>query len=151
MSNVAFVIREIGDGDVEPVIAMWQAASLIQPWNDPHADIQAARKDPHAAVLIAAQGNGAVLGETRVCATVMVSENGRAGEVCYVAVAAPWRGTGLGRHIVAAAEAWLIARHIGRLELRVHEDNRHAQGFYAHLGFRQTGLVYYRKELVVAV
>ena len=63
----------------------------------------------------------------------------------------PRRGTGLGRHIVAAAEAWLIARQLGRLELRVHEDNRHAQGFYAHLGFRETGLLYYRKDLVLAV
>lgn len=142
MTRPPFVIREIGAHDVDQTIALWQAAALIQPWNDPEADIATARKDPNATVLVAA------LEATQVCATTMVSENGRRGEVCYVAVGSPWRGTGLGRRILQAAEHWLLARNVPALELRVHEDNTHAQGFYAHLGYREIGRLYYRKDLI---
>src|SRR6185295_2017204 len=36
---MALVIRTFAPADEAAVIALWQAAGLTRPWNDPHADI----------------------------------------------------------------------------------------------------------------
>lgn len=42
---------------------------------------------------------------------------------------------GVGRQLMAAAEAWALRRGISRIELNVFEFNHDAQAFYEHLGY----------------
>lgn len=72
-----------------------------------------------------------------------------------VAVAPAVRGKGLGRQLVAAAEAEGRARDYGMIRLYTHEKMTENQAFYARLGYRETrravehGLarVYFEKAL----
>ena len=44
--------RDITDGDVEAVVALWQACGLTRPWNDPYKDIAFARASACSTVLV---------------------------------------------------------------------------------------------------
>lgn len=125
------LIRDISDDDVEQVIALWRAAGVARPWNDPETDIAFARRDSHSTVLVA------VL-DGRVVATVMVGEDGHRGWVYYVAADPAHQGKGLGRSIMAAAERWLAERGVWKLNLLVRGDNTRVKQFYEHLGYTDT-------------
>ncbi|WP_374446801.1 GNAT family acetyltransferase [Stella sp.] len=134
-------VRPITDADVPAVVALWHAAGVTRPWNDPLHDIAMARRSPHATVLVA-------LVDGVVAATAMVGEDGHRGWVYYVAADPGRRGLGLGRAVMAAAERWLVDRGVAKLNLLVRGDNRAAVGFYAALGYRDTGSVCLQKVLV---
>ncbi|GJD53207.1 Acetyltransferase YpeA [Methylobacterium crusticola] len=134
------VIREIRDGDIPAAIALWHAAGVARPWNDPETDIAFARRGPHGTVLVAETGG-------RIAATAMAGEDGHRGWVYYVAVAPEHQGGGLGRAVMAAAEAWLARRGVWKVQLLVRADNRPATRFYERLGYRDTGAVCLQKVI----
>ena len=121
------MIREIDDGDVERVIAFWHASGVTRPWNDPATDVAFARRGPHSTILVA-------VSDGSIAATAMVGEDGHRGWVYYVATAPERRGGGLGRAVMAAAEAWLAGRGVWKLLVR--EGNAGAKRFYERLGYR---------------
>ncbi len=125
-------IREMRDEDVENVIALWHAAGVARPWNDPATDIAFARRGPNATILVMEQDGGIV-------ASAMVGEDGHRGWVYYVAAAPALQGMGLGRRMMAAAEAWLAARGVWKVQLLVRDGNDQARAFYDRLGYRDTG------------
>lgn len=133
-------IRAIRDDDIDQVIAVWHAAGVARPWNDPLRDIAFARRDGHSTVLVA-DVNG------RVAATAMVGEDGHRGWVYYVATDPSHQGKGLGKAMMAAAEAWLIARGVWKLQLLVREENTQVVDFYAQLGYHDTKTVCMQKVL----
>ena len=133
-------IREMEDGDVEDVVAVWTAAGVTRPWNDPAKDLAFARLNPHSTVLVA-------IDRGRVAATVMVGEDGHRGWVYYVAVDPARRGRGLGRAIMTAAEDWLRARGVWKLQLLVREENAGVQRFYERLGYRDLKTVCMQKVI----
>lgn len=120
-------IEEACAADREEVVALWQAADLTRPWNDPVADFDRAIGGATSAILLLREG-GVVLG------TAMVGEDGHRGWVYYLAVAEAARGRGHGRALMAAAESWLRARGCPKLQLMVREGNDAAIGFYRALG-----------------
>lgn len=120
-------IEEACAADREEVVALWQAAGLTRPWNDPVADFERAIGGATSAILLLREG-GVVLG------TAMVGEDGHRGWVYYLAVAEAARGRGHGRALMAAAESWLRARGCPKLQLMVREGNDAAIGFYRALG-----------------
>jgi len=134
------VVRPIADADIPAVVALWQAAGVTRPWNDPLHDLAFARRGPHSTVLVALEGPAVV-------ATAMVGEDGHRGWVYYVAADPGRRGRGLGRAMMAAAEAWLVARGVAKLNLLVRGDNRAVIGFYEGLGYRDAGVVCLQKVL----
>ncbi|AMJ61754.1 GNAT family acetyltransferase [Bosea sp. PAMC 26642] len=125
------LIRDINEGDHDEVIALWRAAGVARSWNDPATDIAFACRDPHSTILVALQ-------DGRVAATVMVGEDGHRGWVYYVAAAPEHQGAGLGRSVMAAAEAWLVKRGVWKLNLLVRGDNERVKRFYEHLGYTDT-------------
>ena len=129
--NLTPLIREITDADIEAVIALWHAAGIARPWNDPLRDIAFARRDAHSTVLLAQI-------EGRVVASVMVGEDGHRGWVYYVAADPAMQGGGLGRAMMAAAEAWLVGRGVWKMQLLVRGDNDKVKRFYEHLGYTDT-------------
>lgn len=129
-AETGWTIRPIEDHDLGAVLALWEACGLVRPWNPPLADIARARGRPNSEVLVAEAAG-------RPVGTVMVGEDGHRGWVYYLAVDPALRSRGLGRALVRAAEDWLRARDIRKLELLVRRSNTAVQGFYERIGYRE--------------
>jgi len=136
----ALGISAIEDGDIAEVTALWQRCGLTRPWNDPAGDIALARRGANATVLLG-RHDGAL------AASVLVGHDGHRGWVYYVAVDPDHRFKGYGRMIMAAAEAWLRARGIEKLQLMVRGDNARVHAFYRSLGYYDQERVVFAKWL----
>lgn len=121
-------IRDLSDADRASAVALWHECGLTRPWNDPDADFDRALAGPSSSVLGAFEGS-----ELR--STVMVGHDGHRGWVYYLAVDPDHRGRGHGRLMVGAAEAWLRAKGIPKLNLMVRSDNAAVVAFYERLEF----------------
>jgi ribosomal protein S18 acetylase RimI-like enzyme len=133
-------IADIADADVAAVIALWQACGLTRPWNDPAADIALARRGPHSTVLIGRDDNAIV-------ATAMVGHDGHRGWVYYVATDPNLRAKGYGRAIMNAAEDWLRAAGVPKLQLLVRPENSGVAAFYQSIGFGEQRILFFTKWL----
>jgi len=107
------------------VVALWQACGLTVPYNDPVADFRFARGKPNSDILVLDDVSG----------SVMVGHDGHRGWLYYVAVAPDRRRQGLGRVLVAAAEAWLKERGVPKVHLMMRETNQAVADFYKRLGY----------------
>jgi len=136
----ALAIADIRDADVATVIALWQACGLTRPWNDPTSDIALARREPHSTVLIGRDGDAIV-------ATAMVGHDGHRGWVYYVATDPDRRAKGYGRAIMNAAEDWLRATGIAKLQLMVRRENGKAGAFYQSIGYAEAQTIVFAKWL----
>ncbi len=125
---------EAGRDDAEDVIALWHACALTRPWNDPAADFARAIEGPSSAILLVREG-------TALAASVMVGHDGHRGWVYYLAVSPDRRRTGLGREMMAAAEAWLRARGVPKIQLMVRDSNAEALDFYEALGLERQPVI----------
>jgi ribosomal protein S18 acetylase RimI-like enzyme len=120
--------REIEEGDIEEIVALWTACGLTRPWNDPYKDIAFARAGTASTILVAAESG-------RVTATAMVGHDGHRGMLYYVAVEPSLQRQGLGKAAVRAAEAWLAERGVWKVNLLVRAENAAVKGFYEALGY----------------
>ena len=132
--------RAARDGDGPALAALWADCGLTRPWNDPALDFAFALAGPASTVL-------AIEREGRIVASAMVGHDGHRGAVYYVAADPAMRGQGLGRAIMAAAEDWLKARGVWKLNLMVRRGNEAATGFYAGLGYGEEAVVVMSKRL----
>jgi ribosomal protein S18 acetylase RimI-like enzyme len=139
-ASQAMTIKAIEDGDIAEVIALWQRCGLTRPWNHPAADIALARKDNNATVLLGRSGGA-------LAASVLVGHDGHRGWVYYVTVDPDHRFKGYGRVIMTAAEDWLRARGIEKLQLMVRGGNAEVHAFYRSLGYYDQERVVFAKWL----
>ena len=121
-------ITSIEDADIPEVVALWQRCGSTRPWNDPEGDIARARKGNNATVLLG-RDDGTLV------ASVMAGHDGHRGWVYYVTVDPDHRFKGYGRAIMAAAEDWLRARGMEKMQLMVRADNTQVHAFYRSLGY----------------
>jgi len=121
-------IRVMRDDELEPVVGLWHACGLTRPHNDPHRDIKKARGKPGSEILVG-------LDNGKVVASVMVGHDGHRGVVYYVSANPSVQGKGVGRQIMAAAEDWLKAQGIWKLNLMIRADNTAVRKFYETLGY----------------
>jgi ribosomal protein S18 acetylase RimI-like enzyme len=136
----ALAIADIADADVTAVIALWQACGLTRPWNDPASDIALARRGPNSTVLIGRD-------QDAIVATAMVGHDGHRGWVYYVASDPALRGKGYGRAIMNAAENWLRAAGMAKLQLLVRRENTGVAAFYQSIGFEEAQTIMLAKWL----
>jgi hypothetical protein len=120
--------REIRDGDVDAVIALWKACDLTRSWNDPVKDIAFARSSASSTVLVAEEGG-------RIVASVMTGHDGHRGTLYYVAVHPSQQRKGYGREAVKAAERWLSERGVWKVNLMIRPENAAVKAFYESLGY----------------
>ncbi|MCA9946627.1 MAG: GNAT family acetyltransferase, partial [Anaerolineales bacterium] len=121
-------IRPFALADSEAVIAIWQACKLTVPWNDPHKDI-ARKMQVNPELFLVAEWNG------RIAGTVMGGYEGHRGWINYLAVAPDCQKQGVGRALMAAAEAKLMALGCPKINLQVRKSNTAVIQFYGHLGY----------------
>lgn len=138
MSGAAVV--PLGASDAGAAVALWRAAGLTRPWNDPHADFAAALACPVAMVL-------GVREAARLVGTVMAGYDGHRGWIYYLAVAEERRGCGIGRRLAAAAEAWLREQGAPKAQLMVRDGNDGAAGFYRALGYERGAVAVFGRWL----
>ena len=136
----ALTVKSIEDDDITEVIALWQRCGLTRAWNDPAADIALARKEANATVLLG-RTDGILI------ASVLVGHDGHRGWVYYLTVDPDHRFKGYGRQIMLAAEGWLRARGIEKLQLMVRGDNPEVHAFYQSIGYFEQERVVFAKWL----
>ena len=136
----ALNVAPIEDADIAQVVALWQACDLTRPWNDPVADIAFARRGANATILLGRDGDNIV-------ASAMVGHDGHRGWVYYVTVDPDRRFHGFGRTIMDAAENWLRARGILKLQLLVRKENGKVHEFYRSIGYYNQETVTFAKWL----
>jgi ribosomal protein S18 acetylase RimI-like enzyme len=120
-------IRQAKAEDEAAVVGLWRRCGLTRPWNDPEADFRRALTGPGSILLVAGEA-------AEIAGTAMVGDDGHRGWVYYLAVAPERRRSGLGRALMAAAEAWLVERGCPKIQLMVRDDNAEANAFHRALG-----------------
>lgn len=129
------VIRPFRRDDTEPVVALWRAAGLVVPWNDPYRDIE--RKltvQPELFLVVEEEGDGGGTGAA-VIGTAMVGFDGHRGWVNYLAVVESHRGQGVGTRLMGEAERLLVERGCPKLNLQVRSTNSGVIEWYRSLGY----------------
>lgn len=139
--GLALTVASIEDSDIPEVTRLWQRCGLTREWNDPAGDIALARKESNATVLLGRDGDGALI------ASLLVGHDGHRGWVYYVSVDPDHRLKDFGRQIMTAAEDWLRARGIMKLQLMVRGDNAKVHAFYESLGYYDQKRVTFAKWL----
>ncbi len=138
----SFRIRPFAVPDTEAVVALWRAAGLVKPWNDPYLDIErkltvqpncsSSRREPRLPRWSAPRWRATTAPRW----------------VNYLAVADPERGTGLGRALMAEVERLLLERGCPKLNLQVRTSNTAVIAFYERLGYRLDDAVSLGKRLI---
>lgn len=122
---------------VSEALALWRATEGIGV-NDrdtaEHLD-HYFRRNPGCSFVAAVEG--------RVVGTILGGSDGRRGYVHHLAVDRAWRGQGLGRRLVEAALAALVAQGYRRCHIFVFRENAQGLDFWRHGGW------YERPELLV--
>ena len=133
-------IEDLKPAEIEAAVALWEACDLTRPWNDPRADIRRAFEGATSTILAHRQ-------DGRLVATVMVGADGHRGWVYYLAVAPDLRKRGLGEAMMRAAEDWVAARGMPKMQLMVRTENAAAAGFYHAIGYETEDRLLLAKRL----
>ena len=137
-------IRRARRGDVESIVRMLADDPLgsgRERLEDPlpgsyfHA-FEALDRDPNIQLVVAEDGEGAVVGCLQLCILPGLSSQGASrGLIEDVRVAAHCRSRGIGEQMVQWAVAQARSRGCRLVELLTHSTRVDAQRFYARLGF----------------
>ncbi len=133
-------VEELNPADESAVVALWEAAGLTRPWNDPGADFRRALAGPSSTVLGVRDGASLV-------GAAMVGDDGHRGWLYYLGVAPAHHGRGVGRCLVEATQSWLAARGVAKVLLMVRRENDAARGFYAALGFNEEDVAVFGRRV----
>ncbi len=121
-------IRPYRAADRDAVIDLWRECRLISPNSTPERDIELGLTTPGSLILVGTLGD-------RLVATAMAGSDGNRGWLHRVAVHPDHRRGGIGRQIVAHAEAWLAERGAPKINLQITTDNALVQPFWERLGY----------------
>ena len=121
-------VRPFLDTDEDAVVALWQAAGLTRPWNDPHRDIARKKRVQRELFLVAEDADDVV-------GTAMAGYDGHRGWVYYLAVAPDRQGHGLGRLLMMEAEVQLLALGCPKVNVQIRSGNEAVATFYGRLGY----------------
>ena len=121
-------IRSYVAADEAAVVRLWRRCELTTPANHPEHDIHLKVACQPDLLLVASLGD-------EVVGSVMAGWEGHRGWINYLAVAPPVQRRGIGRALMAAAEARLRALGCGKINLQVRGSNANVVAFYERVGF----------------
>jgi ribosomal protein S18 acetylase RimI-like enzyme len=147
MTEDGVSIRPAIDADRAGILKLApRLAEGVAPWRDQAEALAAARRWLEEALAAAAAGQGAVLVAVAPRGSVVgvlglsLSRHftgERDGYIGELAVAAHAARHGIGRRLIAAAEAWARDHSLAHLTLHTGAYNGPARAFYAALGFAE--------------
>jgi len=127
--------------DREAVIALWNRAGLVRPWNDPGNDIDRKLNVQPELFLVGVVG-GQIMG------ALMAGFDGHRGWINYLAIEPVAQGNGHGRALMAVAEDKLRAMGCPKINLQIRAGNTAIIDFYQALGFQEDAVVSMGKRLI---
>ncbi len=134
MMTMKFEIRPFQPSDGTAVVQLWKDCNLVVPWNDPHRDIlRKLRVQPELFLV------GFVSDE--LVAAIMAGYEGHRGWLNYLAVTQHFRRQGLGRKMVAEAEARLREMGCPKINIQIRTGNTEVIEFYRRVGFKPDDVV----------
>jgi GNAT superfamily N-acetyltransferase len=95
-------------------------------------------RDPRYATFVA-DSAGRVAGVAGVRLGPLYERNGLSGQVMLIAVGMEFRGNGVGRALLAAAEGWARQAEVAEMVVHSGEHRDDAHRFYERQGYRNTG------------
>ncbi|MGC3998149.1 MAG: GNAT family N-acetyltransferase [Anaeromyxobacter sp.] len=96
---------------------------------------------PRQRTVLVAERGGQIVGMVTAQLVISTAEGAPSAWIEDLIVAAPERGAGVGRRLLAAVQAWAAARGATRCQLLADAANAPALGFYARLAWARTQLV----------
>lgn len=139
---MSMAVREFDAHDESAVVELWTRCGLIRPSNNPHADVQRKLRVRPDLFLVGVL-DGAIV------ASVMAGYEGHRGWLNYVAVDPTHQRHGLGKAIVAQAEARLRQSGCPKINLQVRTGNSVAIEFWERVGYVRDDVVSMGKRLEV--
>jgi ribosomal protein S18 acetylase RimI-like enzyme len=137
---MGMIVRQFQPQDEDAVVSLWERCDLTRPTNDPHKDIgRKLRVRPDLFLVGVLDG--------KIVACVMAGYEGHRGWLNYLAVDPTRQREGLGKGIVAEAEARLRASGCPKVNLQVRTSNRAAIAFYERIGYSIDDVVSMGKRL----
>ena len=135
-------VREFAlEQDYQAVLALWQTAGPgihVGPSDSPAELARKLQRDPD--LFLIAEADSQLIG------TVLGGFDGRRGMVYHLAVAAGWRGQGIGSALMDEVEARLAARGCRKAYLMVAPENAEVTQFYARRGWAMMDVLPMGKE-----
>ena len=122
------MIRNAIESDREHVIAVWEVAGLLRPWNDPVEDFNRAIKNVTSEIFVAEE-------DYRIRGTVMCGFDGHRGWIYKLAVEPSTQAQGIGSALLAHAEKWLASIGAPKALLMIRSSNAGVQSFYEKSGY----------------
>jgi ribosomal protein S18 acetylase RimI-like enzyme len=135
------IVRQYEPGDRDGLIGLWLACDLVRPWNDPGRDIERKLALGDGGLLVAVQ-------DETVCGSVMAGYDGHRGWINYLATDPAMRRQGIGRVLVAEAEALLARRGCPKINLQIRSTNAQVADFYRRIGYADDDVISLGKRLV---
>ena len=140
-------IRVYCADDQVSVIALWERCGLVRPWNVPADDIAAKLAFQPELLFVAEDRRSQVDGAPGIVGSVMAGYEGHRGWINDLAVDTRLRSSGLGRALMAHAEAALRELGCPKINLQVRETNTDVIAFYRAIGFEIDAAVSLGKRL----
>lgn len=94
---------------------------------------------------LVAEHEGSVVGLVTAHALRSLHVDGEVGWITLLVVAEGARGHGIGRRLIAEAEAWLASRACTRASVTTAVKREDAHEFYSRVGYEQSGLRFSRR------
>jgi ribosomal protein S18 acetylase RimI-like enzyme len=135
------IIRSAVPQDEPGLVELWRVCDLVASYNDPAEDFRFAKAGACSDVLVGEDETRGIVG------SVMVGHDGHRGWLYYIAARPDARGSGIGRQMVQAGEAWLRRRGVVKAQLLVRETNTKVVSFYERLGYETAPRVVMSKWL----
>lgn len=151
MSRQDCIIRPAIPSDVSQMVALLQDLFLIETdftfnQSKQQAGLLKLLEQPSAIVLVAEIG-GRVAGMCTVQTIISTAEGCPSGLLEDMVVSEAFRGRGVGRILLEAAEDWALSKGFSRLQLLADSRNLPAQGFYRACDWQRTNMVCLRRNL----
>ena len=137
-------IRPFAEGDLLAVAALVTALGYPTTSNQMRGRMERIARHPDHATFVAT-ADGRVVGMVGAFVTPSYEHDAPTGRLTAMIVAESARGTGIGRQLVAAAEAWVRDRGARLMMLNSHNRREGAHAFYEKLGYGETGKRFVRE------
>ncbi len=149
VSNTIYYVRSARADDMKAMLTLLKDLFTIEKdfsFNrvKQQAGLRRLLKQPDAVILVVERDNR-IVGMCSVQTVISTAEGGLCGLLEDMIVHEKFRGQGIGRKLLAAAERWAVKNKLSRLHLLADSGNESALRFYASRGWQRTSLICWRK------